>query len=399
MSTSEFKRKPNSEQDNLSSLSNQGGVLPTDFDEEELAFVQELQALFVPENEELPPYFAQTLLQPEDPRFQPVEPGFELKTSARVFRRLKLRRRLFYSHRSLLGSVIHGLSTLPAKRSLFACVAALILIMVFTVAFTSPSFALGMEILLQGARSGIYQVHSYPKGVLSPARQENAIAQSKEINLLAAQQLLHFRMYWPEQIPDGYALHSTYLYQHTRDWADGPVIDLEYDYSSYGKAPHGSGRIMISEFKPVRDVFQVVEAGAGHALEIDQNGQARAIYVDGQWVASRGSFPHWAYGIRSELIYQQNGVVFWIVGDQRDGINENVLLNIASSLQPMDLSRAAHKGINLNYTTQIVDDLPGPFISDIIAVADDSGMDFSMSPVNPSPLPPAKAQQGVTHSS
>src|SRR5260370_175109 len=83
--------------------------IPADFGEEDLAFVEELNALFSPEEEELPPYFAQTLLESEDPRFYPVEPDFEKKTSVRVFRDLKLRRPLYHNPRSLLGAVTTGM--------------------------------------------------------------------------------------------------------------------------------------------------------------------------------------------------------------------------------------------------------------------------------------------------
>src|SRR5437764_3770096 len=92
MSTSEFDKQPNRWRENLSSLSTPG--LPDDFSDEDMAFVQELDSLFAIDEEELPPYFVQTLLDAEEPRFQAVEHGFEQKTQARVFRRLKLRLRL-----------------------------------------------------------------------------------------------------------------------------------------------------------------------------------------------------------------------------------------------------------------------------------------------------------------
>src|SRR5207249_6358466 len=100
--------------------------------EEDVAFVQELDSLFALHEEELPPYFVQTLLDSENPRFQPVEHGFEYKTRARVFRRLKLRRRLFHSLRSPFPSLFN---VVPARRSLVAC-AVLMLFMLCTVIFT-----------------------------------------------------------------------------------------------------------------------------------------------------------------------------------------------------------------------------------------------------------------------
>src|SRR5260221_13332059 len=142
--------------------------IPADFGEEDLAFVEELNALFSPEEEELPPYFAQTLLESEDPRFYPVEPDFEKKTSVRVFRDLKLRRPLYHNPRSLLGAVTTGMRGISAHRSLLAFTAAFMFMVLITVAFTAPSFAQGMAILLQGARGGVYQVHKYSTVVHRP---------------------------------------------------------------------------------------------------------------------------------------------------------------------------------------------------------------------------------------
>src|SRR5258706_6957594 len=112
MSMSEFDAQMNSGEEDLASSCQKPG-LPPDFSEEDLAFAQELNALFSPEEEELPPYFVQTLLQAEDPRFRPVEHGFEKKTSVRVFHSLKLRRSLFDCHRStaeVLSTSIHGIA-------------------------------------------------------------------------------------------------------------------------------------------------------------------------------------------------------------------------------------------------------------------------------------------------
>src|SRR5947209_16130979 len=165
MSMSEFDTHMNSGNEGFNYSFDQIQAIPPDFSEEDLAFALELNTLFSPEQEELPPYFVQTLLQAEDPRFRPVEHGFEKKTSAHVFHRLKLRRRLFRSHRSageVISTSIHGIAV---NRSLLACAAALMLVMIFTVAFTAPSFTSGVAFLLQGTRSGVYEVQHYPRGV------------------------------------------------------------------------------------------------------------------------------------------------------------------------------------------------------------------------------------------
>src|SRR5260221_12546929 len=91
MSMSEFEGQLNNDGDAISSLRKQERAIPADFGEVDLAFVEELNALFSPEEEELPPYFAQTLLASEDARFSPVEPDFERITCASGFRDFMLR--------------------------------------------------------------------------------------------------------------------------------------------------------------------------------------------------------------------------------------------------------------------------------------------------------------------
>ena len=333
MSMSEFDGQLNSDGDAISSVHKQEHPIPADFGEEDLAFVEELHALFSPEDEELPPYFVQTLLESEDPRYYPIEPGFEKKTSARVFRDLKLRRRLYHNPRSLLGAVTTGISGISARRSLLALTASLMFIMLLTVAFTAPSFAQGVSILLQGARGGVYQVPKYPNVVRRPlhSHQHSSDAQPGPISLVAALQRLHFSMYWPAWVPRNYLLDSISLYQ-TRDqpWSDGPVVELVFSLPDAGTPPKGTGQIVIREFKPSEEALQVVQDAAAHTIQNDQYGNPQAIYVDGQWLHPTGQ---WAYGGRSEVIYGQDGVVFWIAGDQRDGIDETKLWQIAQSMQ------------------------------------------------------------------
>src|SRR5260221_4545628 len=237
----------------FASRNKKGHVLPADFGEEDLAFVEELNALFSPEEEELPPYFAQTLLESEDPRFYPVEPGFEKKTSVRVFRDLKLRRPLYHNPRSLLGAVTTGMRGISARRSVLGYTAAFMFMILITVAFPAPSFAQGMAILLQGARGGVYQVHRFPNVVRKSqhSHQHSSNAQPGPISLLAALQQLHFSMYWPAWVPRNYALYSIYLYQaKDQPWSDGPVVELVFSLPDAGAAPKGTGQIVIREFKP-----------------------------------------------------------------------------------------------------------------------------------------------------
>jgi hypothetical protein len=376
---SEFERQLNSMWENdLSSLSTQREALPLDFNDEDKAFAQELDSLFDIHEEEVPPYYVQTMLDVEGPRFQPVENGFEFKTRARVFRRLKLRRRLTDTGRPTIGSLIREM---PLRRTL-APTMALVLLVFFTVILTSNSFASGMQILLNGGRAGVMQVHNYPNNVKTGAIAKYASSDpdvSPTLSLQASQQQLHnWPLYWPHHLPDNYSLSNIYLYQaQQQSWADGPFMELDFALSS--AQSHGRGLLAIREFKlkPNVNVLQVVKDGAAQPIKVDQNGQAQAIYVDGQWVLRNKIFPTWMYGQRSELIYQKDGIVFWIVGDQRDGIGKDELLGIATSLQVFHVSRAMHVGNDsmMNSVSLLDGDVTSPFTGDVLAVfPDDSNV-------------------------
>jgi hypothetical protein len=379
MSESDQQLDSDGDKNNNYSLPTQGHAIPTDFGEEDLAFVEELNCLFSPEEEDLPPYFVQTLLEAEDPQYYPLDPGFEKKTSARVFRHLKLRRRLYHDPRTLLGALSTGISGIYARRSLLALTAAFVFIMLITVAFTAPSFGEGVTMLLQGARGGAYQVNHYPNQVHRRSH-DAANPQPREIALAAAQQQLHFKMYWPQYIPQNYSLDSQYLlyqkYQQVADqhqpWADGPIVELVYTLPETGATPKGTGQIVIREFKPSENVLQVVQDDAAFTIQPDQFGRPKAIYVNGQWRPTNGaSAPEWAYGGRSEVIYQQNGVVFWIASDQRDGIGEKILWDIAQSMQTIPFNHLMAMNGETTYMTRApLDDVHDPFVTDILVIPD-----------------------------
>jgi len=374
MSMSEFERQLNTWDRDFSTLSMQGHDLPADFSNDDVAFAQELDELFALHKEDITPYYVQTLLDSEEPRFQPVEQGFELKTRARVFRRLKLRRRLFQRDRPSLRSLV---SEVPLRRSLTAG-AAFMLVMFMTVMLTGASFASGVAILLHGAQSGVLLVHEYPSHVPFPSALQTDPDTQPTITLLDAQQRLHsWNIYWPQTLPDNYRLTDSYLYQEPRQsWADGPF--MEFDYTLTGTSVHGNGELAIREFKLKSDVsvLQVVKDGSTTNLKYDQNGGTQAIFVDGQWMLrNKYQIPVWVYGQRSELIYQKNGIIFWIVGDQRDGINQKTLLNIAGSLQAIHISHVVPRGgKNSPYAVTLLNgDVNGPFTGDVLAITPDDG--------------------------
>ncbi len=182
-------------------------------------------------------------------------------------------------------------------------------------------------------------------------------------------QQLSFPMYWPQMIPRNYSLTTILLEDTGQQWANGPILDLVYTLN--GQKPDANNQIIVREFLPNEDVLQLVQEGAAHPVEIDQYGQAKAIYVDGQWALQVGqSLPQWAYGGRSELIYQQNGVVFWIVGNQQNGVNEKTLLTIAQSLQIFHISHQMHMLSDSRDSAgvTVIDWAPDQFLTDVVVV-------------------------------
>lgn len=377
MNMSEFDNQKNNDQENEPSLRAIQTSLPADFSEDDLEFAQELGVLFAPEDEELPPYFVQTLMAAEDPHYLPVDHHFAQKTSARVFRSLRLRRHLFPARPSSISAIVDTLRDALSRKVILAWAATFVLLMTFTVAFTAPSFERGMVMLLQGARSGILRVHHYPAHVNRRRylADENADAPLL-ISMFDTQQQLHFKMYLPNEMPANYSLSAINLYEDpTNTWADGPVLELVYSESG-SAVVKGTGEIVIREFLPEQDVLQVVQDGAAQPIKLDQSGNAQAIYVQGEWLP-RGKFNSsvWSYVGRRELIFQQNGVVFWIAGDEHDGINQNSLWSIAQSLQPVTYLHSSPGEGNTTVTVLQSDNSSGPFANDVLALFSNDGVD------------------------
>lgn len=373
MSMSEFNRDiDGQEQDNPSCLSGLHDF-PVDFSEEDMAFAQELESLFAIDKEEMPPLFVQTLMESDDPRYQPVEHGFEHKTNVRVFRRLKLRRRLFGARYTAWQGIKDGL---PGQKVLTAFVAACLLFMLVTMMATSASFASGLNILMAGKHGGVLQSLGYPTGLISKKTKDakavkqvtNAPVRAKQMSLLETQRQLQFPMYLPTNLPTNYTMSGIYMHENDGyQWADGPILEVDYRFTR-SIASRGLGGVEIYEFKAKEQVLQVVQQGAAHLIQFDGQGHASAVYVDGQWVRINRYAHAWSYGTRSELIYEVDGVLFWIVGDQRDGISKNVLLNIASSLKVFDVNHALHTIGRITAMDVAVNDPSWVFTNDVLYV-------------------------------
>lgn len=192
-------------------------------------------------------------------------------------------------------------------------------------------------------------------------------------------------------MPDNYALTTISLYDGPdHPWADGPVLELDYYYTAHGVSPHGTGQIAICEFKPTGKVLQAVQSGSAHTILIDGKTHTAAIYVNGQWVRINKYSHDWLYGVRSELIYERDGIVFWIVGDQRDGIDDDVLGKIASSLHVFNI----HVSTHVASVTEQIDDSTWLFAEDVIyldnAGSSSAGASSAISTTSPQNKPHSK---------
>ena len=376
MNTSEFEERPSESFNDPDSLIIHENMFPDDFSLEEAVFARELNDLFALDEEDTPPLFVQTLMAGEDPRFDAVETHFETKTAARVFRRLKLKRHLFHRQKPqrLFAFWSSGFSV---PRSLVKLSIGSIVFMLATMVMAVPSFASGLNYLWAGAHAGVVQVDTYPLLSRSPHTSNqsaqngqtqntgNSSAESHTMDLVATQRVLHFPMFWPQYIPSRYQQSAIYLYPGDTSWSDGPVLVMDYAYSLPGIAPR---QITICEFKPNGTVLQVVHNGAAHEIRMGLDEASSGVYVTGQWTQqSLSASPSWSYTDRSELIFedQDTGVVFWIVGDKRDGIDENELSNIANSLHIFNLNNM-HLADQLNRVTRGDGEAPDLFADDVI---------------------------------
>lgn len=365
MSTSEFEEcppdpKPNGE---IFCLPNMEGLFPADFTEEEVEFACELDALFSLEQEDLPPLFVQTLVECDDPLYQSVESGFELKTRAKVFRRLQLEHRLILSVRPNLHEILQA-RTIAASRPLLAFCASCFIFVLMTIMATAPAFASGLSYLLAGANSGVVFVDQSPvKASKQSSFQQDTKDDTQKISFVTAQQRLHFSISVPSYVPARYDQSNFYLYEGNNSWADGPIMVVEYTYSSPGVAPK---HITICEFKPLETVYLVVKNGAARRIAVNNGDTNTAIFVEGHWTDTGASNPTWDYNDRSELIDENNGVVFWIVGDPSDGINNAELTSVASSLHEFDWQAFDRVGGHIAQVMQRDENTPDLFADDVI---------------------------------
>jgi hypothetical protein len=299
---------------------------PDDFNPEEAAFATELREMFALERDDPPPLYAQTLLAEE--RYRAAEAGFEHKVVYRVFRSLRLPRSRLMPRRGLRPGVVALRESLTSlSRRTAAVMSAAMLFMTVTFLVATPSFAAGLRILL--GQTGVQQVASYPSNVHSSRTHASAVHQKRDPFAEGAP------LYWLGQTFNDF-MYAGLQTQET-DFAQGAMVDVQYLATGVdGRLPRMEtpARLDVREFR-ITDayaaVLQVVQVNAATEIMI---GNDKAVYVDGSWGCYDCRQPIWQSGKRNQLIFQRDGVVFWIGGNRNDGVDKALLIAAAKQLAP-----------------------------------------------------------------
>jgi hypothetical protein len=327
-------------------------IWPADFSLDERQFAAELRELFPIEDEILPPLYVQTLL--DDELRAPLPRDYTRRLIARVMRRLGLPRTLPSRHRlsapnrealqTLVETVVDTV-TEPIRRASAPALAALALLVALimgSVYLATPSFAEGLRLLL--GQTGAQQLTSYPTNITQPSKPHLRSGEPQNVSPLP---------YWLGPVFGGYA-YLGMSQNDQQDWSNGPVLDLQYALtlpaeqgrpanatthtSDTKKAASGSGMLDIREFQiSTADSAVLIAVQNGAATMTSVNAKP-AVYVNGMWTVSPGGRKTWQSGTRSMLIFERDGVIFWITGDQRDGLDAYALTQIAAGLTPTKLS-------------------------------------------------------------
>lgn len=303
-----------------------GGPWPEDFTAEEAQFASELRALFPLEDEVLPPLYIQTLLDEET--HAPLDKNDVRRLTHTVKRTLGLPQRPLFTRQWAPNAWADQISAEDiaekikrASRPIVALTALLVFAMFSSMYLATPSFAQGLRLLF--GNTGAQQVSTYPRNV------------APEKHVAASQVSEPIPTYWigPSS--------GTYMYQGMRElpqeqYTSGAILDIQYVLSERSKQQNGSGVLDIREFRIASSLSAVLQSvQEGSASYTNVNGLP-AVYVDGMWVAGAGQRATWAWqtGTRSMLIFERDGVIFWMVGDQRDGLDEAQMVQFASQLAP-----------------------------------------------------------------
>ena len=328
---------------------------PDDFSKEEAAFARKMREIFAIEGENLPPLYAQTLLDQE--QYEIPSRGFEQRVTAEVFARLRLPEKLpqepSRSHMpsslkpsapfrpssgllpwrrvrtSLLG-VRHYFSRPIFSRPIALAASLVLVLLALSLVVASPSLARGLQVIFGNA--GVAQVDHPPTQISSSKskREKSAGLAAPDVTFP------NIPLFWPGPVANNYAYEGTHLQVPTK-WTTGAIVELQYSLPGGSK---GSGLLDVREFQVSSSysaVLQVVEDGFATSVTLADG--SPAVYVDGMWVQRMIDHTQtfiWQTGTHCLLIMERDGVVIWMVGDPRDGLTAQSMSALANQMVPVN---------------------------------------------------------------
>jgi hypothetical protein len=331
---------------------------PEDFSEEEAAFARQMHELFAVDCEELPPLYAQTLLEGE--RFRIPNVSFEARVASQVFGSLHLSPdtpELLINRTAASRQATSRVRRLATRRSspvlrlqklvfsvheyfrrpLAVAAGVFLLFMVLTVVFASPSFAKGLRILL--GDTGVAQLKNAPTTSTQTSKRQQTSSNTGSVDVDFDPSM---PLFWLGPVAGNYIYDGTQL-QPPTGWSKGAIVDMQYGMLSNGQ---GSGILDIREFQvssAYSAVLQVVEDGSATGVTLADGDPA--VFVDGMWeqrVLDHTLTSIWQTGTRCLLIMERQGVVIWMTGDPRNGMNAQTMMSIASQLVPVTKVTLTH---------------------------------------------------------
>jgi hypothetical protein len=337
-----------------------GRALPADFTADEAETAQWLNAHFDIIGENLPPYYAQTLLG--DPRHAPAGEDFEARMVASVFTRLELERPATPAAPPVIRRWRSQARHLVQRVAQRGTIAVMALLMLLSYNAFGTGVAMASVLQLISGHGGAQAVVGYPRHV-TPGGPGTATTGSDVVTFIPR---------WPGSQIQGYAFSGMNIVTG-QWWTEGAVVILHYTASPGIAVQH----LDILEFVPhVRVAMQLVQDGWMSSVKI---GDAPGVFVWGHWAYHPDQGMVWMPGQRAELIYggaYSSDPVIWIAADALDDQSadqmQGMLMDVAGSLQlmrPLGMQFNASDAPAFPITQ--VSDIGLPFRDDVIALVPD----------------------------
>jgi hypothetical protein len=203
-----------------------------------------------------------------------------------------------------------------------------LLLLAMSLVVASPTFARGLQVIF--GNTGVAQVTTVPTRASTSKRQKIPSQPAPVVTFP------NIPLFWPGPVANNYAYEGTHLQVPTK-WSTTAIVDIQYSLPGDNQ---GSGMLDIREFQVSNSysaVLQVVQDGFATSVTLSDG--SPAVYVDGMWVQRMVDHTQtylWQSGTHCLLIMEREGVVIWMVGDPRDGLNVQSMTALANQMVPVN---------------------------------------------------------------